>query len=339
MSVYTGGSASRTCPNCNYPIPPGRRALCPNCHHPLIFDEQDEKPGAIADTGLVKPTHPDYSDDTVITDPGPPPPPPIGGPPGRTCQSCGHVNPPNQLRCERCATSLDQQPAMPLPPPPPPPPPPPNRTGLAVAVVALALVAAVGLGFVAYRVAAGPGRTPTVATPPTMTVPSPIATLTANPTPTPQPELKRVKQSSIKAKASSTLPPQGRFDYDVENTLDRDPDTAWNSHGERVGAFARVTLTYRFATTIELRALEIYNGYQLSDESYYNNSRVRRVLVTTDATKQSFELLDKKGRQTLAFDFGQTKRVVLTIEAVYRDTPTKTKYKDCAVSDVSFYRI
>ena len=41
-----------------------------------------------------------------------------------------------------------------------------------------------------------------------------------------------MKQSSIKAKASSTLPPQGRFTYEVENTLDRDPDTAWNSHGD-----------------------------------------------------------------------------------------------------------
>ena len=100
-----------------------------------------------------------------------------------------------------------------------------------------------------------------------------------------------------------------------------------------------MTLTYRFDNPVELRALEIYNGYQLSDESFFNNSRVKRVLVSTDATKQSFELLDKKGQQTLAFDFGQTKRVVLTVEAVYRDTPAKTKYKDCAISDVSFYRI
>ena len=154
MTAYTGGPASRTCPNCNYPIPPGRRALCPNCHHPLIFDEQDEKPGAIADTGLVKPTRTDDFDNTVIAQPMPPPPL-IGGPPGRTCQSCGHVNPPNQLRCERCATSLDQQPAMPLPPPPPPPPP-PSRTGLAVAVVAVALVARGRPGF--RRVPGGAGR-------------------------------------------------------------------------------------------------------------------------------------------------------------------------------------
>ena len=147
---------------------------------------------------------------------------------------------------------------------------------------------------------------------------SPTPTLTANPTPTPQPELKRVKKKAISAKASSTLPPEGSFSYEVENTLDRDPDTAWNSNGEDVGAFARVTLTYRFDDPVELRALEIYNGYQLSDESFFNNSRVKRVLVSTDATKQSFELLDKQGKQTLAFDFGQTKRVVLTVEAVYR---------------------
>jgi hypothetical protein len=317
--------------------------LCPNCLHPLILDDADDKPDALAATGLHKPTEARNPDATVIASvpiaPTYPPPTQVG--PGRQCPNCGHVNPPAQMRCERCATSLEQQFAPP-PLPPPPPPPPPNRTGLAVALVALAVVLAVVLGYVAFRVArpiVGPSVDPGVTAGPTTPgqpspTPEPSPTLTAEPSPTPEPELKRIKK--VKAKASSTLPPNN-YNYDVENTLDRDPTTAWNSNGNVVGAFARVTLTYRFSKPVQLRAIEIYNGYQRSEETFYNNSRVRRLLVSTDATKQSFRLLDQQGEQTLTFDFGQTAKVVLTIEAVYRDD--NTRYKDCAISDVTFFRV
>ena len=123
----------------------------------------------------------------------------------------------------------------------------------------------------------------------------------------------------------------------IENTLDGDPTTAWNSDGKAVGAFARVTLTYRFSKPVRLQAIEIYNGFQRPPDKFLNNSRVKRLLVSTDATKQSFELLDRQGGQTLKFDFGQTDRVVLTIEAVYRDDTTR--FKDCAISEVAFFRI
>ena len=123
----------------------------------------------------------------------------------------------------------------------------------------------------------------------------------------------------------------------MTNTLDGNPTTAWHSDGDVVGAFARVTVTYTFSSPIRLRAIDVHNGYQRSTASFYRNSRVRRLLITTDATKRRFDLRDRRGKQRISFDFGQTKRVVLTVEAVYRDTPTKTKYKDCAISDVAFF--
>lgn len=331
MSTPHATPAQRDCPNCNYPLPPGHRALCPNCHHPLIFDDKDDRLGAIAATGLHKPTETGGVDDTVVTEPVPATPP-RDTPPGQVCQACRHVNPPDQRRCERCATSLEQRPVPPPSPLAPPPPVPPRRTGWFVLLVAAALVIAVALGLFAYRLSRPPAAD--VAQPPAVTSPSP--TLTASPS-TPA-ELKRVKRKSIKAEASSTLPPQAPFTFAVTNTLDQDPSTAWNSNGELVGAFKRVTLTYTFAAPVQLRAIEIYNGYQRSTEAFYNNSRVRRLLVSTDATKQTFELVDRQGKQTLNFDFGQTRRVVLTVDAVYRDTPKKTKYKDCALSEVGFFR-
>ena len=147
--------------------------------------------------------------------------------------------------------------------------------------------------------------------------------------------MKRVK--NVTAKASSTLPPDN-YTYVVENTLDRDPVTAWNSDGAVVGERAEgVKLTYRFSKPVQLQEIEIYNGYQRSEQTFAANGRVRRLLISTDATEQSFELKDKNGRQTITHDFGQTGKVVLRIEEVYRDK--NTQYKDVAISDVTFFRI
>lgn len=323
----------RLCPNCSNPIPPGRRALCPNCHHPLILDEQDQHGEVMAATGLHKPTEtePAPEPDTVEQEV---PPPQQNAPvkPGLVCPSCQYQSPPALERCERCSTILVSQPTMPVPLPPPTPEARPPRTGLGVLMMVGALVLALALGYVAFQSARprGPGAVAN----PSASAATPLQTAQ----PTRPPELRRIRSSIITVKASSTLPdPFGT--YKAENTLDGDLATAWNSDGDVVGATARVTLTYRFKEPRDLRAIEIGNGYQRSTTSFYNNSRVRRLLVSTDSAKLSFELLDRKGRQTISGDFGRTDRVVLTVEAVYRDTPRKTVHKDCAVSEVAFFRI
>jgi hypothetical protein len=321
-----GGTSSerRKCPNCDYLLPPGRPTLCPNCHHPLIFDEEDQ-PEPTAKTPQ-KPTVTSDNTDTRI-------PPPDAAPsqpeavPGLVCKACGHVNPLTQMRCERCATLLVDEPET-SPPPPAPLAPAPRRKRRLVVLILGALVLALILGSAAYWVMRRPWASGGLEASPSV-LPSSPATKT---TPV---KLKRVQKKAIEAKASSTLPPD-IYTYDVTNTLDGDPTTAWHSNGNAVGAFARVSLTYTFSSPVRLRAIEIYNGYQRSTVSFYNNSRVRRLLVSTDATKHRFNLRDKRGKQTISFDFGRTDRVVLTVEAVYRET--KTKYKDCAISEVAFFR-
>jgi hypothetical protein len=327
MTDSDAGSVPRNCPNCNYPIPPGRRTLCPNCHHPLIFDEPDDRLEAMANTGLHKPTETSSSTDTMIVPAVTAPPAPEAAAPGLICKSCGHVNPLTQMRCERCATLLADEPDLP-PVTQPLTPAPPRRTGRLVFLVVGALVLALVLGLAAYLAmrrslaSGGPEASPSVSQPSSTATTAPV-------------KLKRVQKKAIKAKASSTLPPD-IYTYDVTNTLDGDPTTAWHSNGNAVGAFARVSLTYTFSSPVRLRAIEIYNGYQRSTVSFRNNSRVRRLMVSTDATKHRFNLRDKPGKQTISFDFGRTDRVVLTVEAVYRET--KTKYKDCAISEVAFFR-
>ena len=326
MTDSDAGSVPRNCPNCNYPIPPGRRTLCPNCHHPLIFDEPDDRLEAMANTGLHKPTETSSSTDTMIVPAVTAPPAPEAAP-GLVCKSCGHVNPLTQIRCERCATLLADEPDLP-PATQPLAPVPPRRTGRLVFLVVGALVLSLVLGFAAYLAmrlpwaSGGPGASPSLSQTTSTAATAPV-------------KLRRVEKKVIKAKASSTHPPDV-FNYDVTNTLDGNPTTAWHSDGDVVGAFARVTVTYTFSSPIRLRAIEIYNGYQRSTGSFYNNSRVRRLLVSTNATKHRFNLRDKRGKQTISFNFGRTERVVLTVEAVYRET--KTKYKDCAISEVAFFR-
>ena len=328
MTDPAAGSTPRTCPNCNYPIPPGRRTLCPNCHHPLIFDEPDDRLEAMANTGLHKPTETSSSTDTMIVPAVTAPPAPEAAP-GLVCKSCGHVNPLTQMRCERCATLLAEEPDLPpAPPKQPQAPAPPRRMRRLVFLVVGALVLALVLGFAAYFAmsrwpSGGPEASPPVSQPSSIATTAPV-------------KLRRVEKKAIEAKASSTLPPD-IYTYDVTNTLDGDPTTAWHSNGNAVGAFAKVTLTYTFSSPIRLRAIEIYNGYQRSTASFYRNSRVRRLLISTDTSKHRFELRDRRGKQTKSFNFGRTERVVLTVEAVYRDTPTKTKYKDCAISEVAFF--
>jgi hypothetical protein len=313
-------SVARECPNCGYPIPPGRVTLCPNCRHSLILDEEDDQLETTAGPELQKPTYRSESTDTTI-------PAPVSAPPepeavqGVVCKACGYVNTPTQVRCERCATLLKEKPAA-TPPPSEPPAPSPRRNGRLVLLIVGALVLALVLGSAAYLVMRRPWSGGSEASP---SVSQPSSTQPA--------KLRRVSKKAIKARASSTLPPD-IYTHGVTNTIDGTPKTAWNSNGNAVGAFAKVTLTYTFSSPIQLRAIEIYNGYQRSTESFRDNSRVSRLLIWTDTTKHRVKLRDKPGKQTISFDFGQTKRVVLTVETVYRES--NTKFKDCAISEVAF---
>jgi hypothetical protein len=153
------------------------------------------------------------------------------------------------------------------------------------------------------------------------------------------PEVPPVKLDggTIEAKASSELPSEtGR--YSIANTLDGDLTTAWNSNGDEIGPTGKVTLTYTFPGTVDLRQIEFFNGYQKSQESYFNNGRPHHIVITTDAGQQPIDLNDVTGPQKITLTSpGPTTTVKLRIESVYRDDDTK--FQDMAVSDIAFYAI
>ena len=119
----------RSCPNCNYPIPPGSTTQCPICQHRLTVNDKDDK------TNPHQPPEVRDPDDTLIS-------------------STPLV--PAYLRRTPGETGQPPRPERPLAAPSPsqrPPSPAPKRPWVTAVVVALSLVLAVALGYVAFRVA------------------------------------------------------------------------------------------------------------------------------------------------------------------------------------------
>jgi hypothetical protein len=84
--------------------------------------------------------------------------------------------------------------------------------------------------------------------------------------------------------ASSTLPPQGKYDYKVMNLIDDDHATAWceGVPGDGVGQ----TLSVRFEDgRAEPKRILVRPGYGRTTETYYNNGRplAFRVKLSTGA--------------------------------------------------------
>lgn len=98
-------------------------------------------------------------------------------------------------------------------------------------------------------------------------------------------------------KASSTLAAQGAKSYGITNLTDWDPMTAWveGAAGYGIGEWFEVQAP---------RVNSIYNGYQATASSWYNNSRVKRFKVHINGKANCFlDLTDEMGEQR--FDLGE----------------------------------
>ncbi|HET9658654.1 MAG TPA: hypothetical protein VFP72_25120 [Kineosporiaceae bacterium] len=141
---------------------------------------------------------------------------------------------------------------------------------------------------------------------------------------------------TVRASASSTQKADGNISYTPGNTLDGNPATAWNSDGSVDGPGPGITLSYTFGSPVNLRAITIRNGYQKvrskGVDLWERNERVRQLQITTDSGNWTWDLEDIRDPQTLDRDFGRTTTVKLKIVSVYPGT----KYKDVAISEVSF---
>lgn len=317
-----GGARTMPCPDCGQPVRPDVDQLCPRCGYPLMFlrtpaEEQAwpvaRKPGDRDDaTGLVSGTAPMR---TVAAGPipeqrGAP------GPAGQLdCPRCGYRNEATRIRCERCGTELRpaQPVAVPLLPPPDLRPAVRPRWPLAVAA-ALAVVAVLAVaGVLVARVLAADTPEP-------------------GPPAAPVARLEPIDPAGIEAEASSTIPEKGI--YGIENTLDGDPQTVWNSDGKRRDSNVGVELTYRFAEPVKLARITIVNGSAKNARSFTDNERIARALVRTEAAETAWSLPDSSEPQVLDLEPGETSWVTFVVEETYPGD----RWPDLAVTEVAFDR-
>lgn len=139
-----------------------------------------------------------------------------------------------------------------------------------------------------------------------------------------------------KLKASSTLAPQGRMNYYVQNIHDLRYNTAWVEGHPDYGIDEWVEYTLP-ANNPPIEQIIIVNGYVRTKKSWTENSRVRTLELSVDGKKfATIHLSDLYASQT--FDVGEIKphNKPLVLRFTIKDVYPGTKYKDTAITEIYF---
>lgn len=132
--------------------------------------------------------------------------------------------------------------------------------------------------------------------------------------------------------ASSTLAPEPA--YSPANLFDARKEFAW-AEGNKKSAGAGEILSFGFGQEVNITAIQIWNGYQRSDEHFAANVRVRDFeFGAKDAPASSYTLRDTRAGQKIDLRTAiKGQNFELKIKSVY---PGRN-YQDLAISDIVFY--
>jgi hypothetical protein len=133
------------------------------------------------------------------------------------------------------------------------------------------------------------------------------------------------------AKASSVLAPADA--YHPGYLFDGRLDFGWVEGVKGPGIGESMALT--FAAPVTVTALELWNGYQRSDDHFKKNARAKKIAVTVDGAEPvEFTLKDAQGSQKLALPKpASTKSLTLTIKEAYPGS----KYDDLVLSELRLW--
>lgn len=133
------------------------------------------------------------------------------------------------------------------------------------------------------------------------------------------------------AKASSVLAPADA--YHPGYLFDGRLDFGWVEGVKGPGLGESMTLTFEQPVTIT--AVELWNGYQRSDDHFVKNARAKKVSIAVDGAEPvELAVADKQGPQKLALAKpATTKTLTLTIREAY---PGK-KYDDLVLSELRLW--
>jgi hypothetical protein len=135
------------------------------------------------------------------------------------------------------------------------------------------------------------------------------------------------------ALASSTLKPETA--YNTDNLFDGRKEFCWvEGNNNNSGEGESIKFSFH-DTNVHITALQIWNGYQRSDEHFSANARVRDFEVRgADGVSNTYTLRDTKAGQRIELSTPLNgNEFTLTIKSVY---PGK-KYKDLSISEIVFF--
>ena len=131
--------------------------------------------------------------------------------------------------------------------------------------------------------------------------------------------------------ASSMLAPE--VAYSPANLFDSRKEFAWAEAA--VSSGEGETLTFEFGEPVNITAIQIWNGYQRSDEHFSANTRLRDFdFGENGGPTRTYTLRDTKAGQKIELQApAKGSSFALKIKSVY---PGK-RYKDLAISDILFF--
>ncbi len=102
--------------------------------------------------------------------------------------------------------------------------------------------------------------------------------------------------------ATSSLPQQGKYNYDVKNIFDLDYQTAWVEGVPGYGIGEKIT--YHFpGNHPRITEIILVNGYVVSEDAWFNNSRVKTLnIYYNEELFATLHLKDTKNDQVFRFD-------------------------------------
>lgn len=132
--------------------------------------------------------------------------------------------------------------------------------------------------------------------------------------------------------ASSSLEPA--LAYSPANLFDARKEFVW-AEGNKTGSGEGEMLQFEFGEPVSISAIQIWNGYQRSDEHFAANARVRDFeFGAKDGAAGTYTLRDTRAGQRIELTAPvQGQQFTLNIKSIYPGS----RYKDLAVSELIFF--
>jgi len=145
---------------------------------------------------------------------------------------------------------------------------------------------------------------------------------------------------------NTLIHPKNETRYSAKNLFDDKLSTCWATKFIKSKNYEEdISLKITFQEPIYLKSIQIYNGFQKSEELYYNNQRAKKIYIEkvivggrTYPFGNIIELVDKIGRQEISLEEGytntinlfKTEEILISIIDIYKSN----KYNDLCFSEM-----